>query len=137
MGMFDYIQCEMHLPVRELAHFRLTDFQTKDLECELHLYKIRKDGRLVRISRTQEIEIPASAEEKSVFRRVFSFLVSNKKTKSRQSNKVERLIEVPVDFKGYIDFYDYYIGKRVSFRATLKDGVVTDLVSLDEKGSYQ
>jgi hypothetical protein len=135
--MFDYIQCEMHLPVRELAHFRLTKFQTKDLDCKLHFYKIREDGILVKVSRIQEIETKDLYEETGIFRRVISLVMSDKKSKPQNVDMVERLIETPVEFSGSIDFYDYYFGKRVSFRATLKEGMVTDLVSLDEKGSYQ
>ncbi len=44
MGMFDYVRCEYPLPVVEGANE--LSYQTKDLECTLFTYVIRKDGRV-------------------------------------------------------------------------------------------
>ena len=43
MGMFDDIQSDYRLPLEE---FQDETFQTKDMECELAKYKIRRDGTL-------------------------------------------------------------------------------------------
>lgn len=43
MGMFDYIKVETPLPRHG---FQDIEFQTKDLECCLHHYTIKEDGRL-------------------------------------------------------------------------------------------
>jgi len=135
--MFDYIQCEMHLPVRELAHFRLTNFQTKDLECKLHLYKIREDGRLVKIKRILETTPAASARQTSALSKILRLLWPQRHAESRSVEKAVQELETPSDFSGSIEFYDSYLNERVTFKATLEKGVVTELVSLDEKGSYQ
>lgn len=45
MGMFDDIKCEYPLP----SHARMgTAFQTKDLECEMEIYRIDREGNLWR-----------------------------------------------------------------------------------------
>lgn len=47
MGMFDDLRCEMRLPVRPDAELRRAAYQTKDLDCAMRHYVIRKDGQLV------------------------------------------------------------------------------------------
>lgn len=45
MGMFDDLRCEMPLPAPDCDG---VSFQTKDFECNLDLYTIRKDGTIWR-----------------------------------------------------------------------------------------
>lgn len=44
MGMFDYVKCDFDMPI-EVPDEEFP-FQTKDLECELDYYWIKKDGTL-------------------------------------------------------------------------------------------
>ena len=44
MGMFDEIRCEYPIPDAEVQDAL---FQTKDFDCQLHLYTITKEGRLI------------------------------------------------------------------------------------------
>ena len=44
MGMFDYVHCEVPLPDGwQQPH----ELQTKDFDCEMEIYTIRKDGLLM------------------------------------------------------------------------------------------
>lgn len=45
MGMFDYIRCERVMPDGFDGHGHL--FQSKDFGCEMHIYTIEEDGRLM------------------------------------------------------------------------------------------
>jgi hypothetical protein len=44
MGMFDYVRCKMAIPGVPDVDKRA--FQTKSLECWMHIYEIREDGSL-------------------------------------------------------------------------------------------
>lgn len=44
MGMFDYVNCKYTLPQSEVQNHL---FQTKDFDCELDVYTITDEGRLI------------------------------------------------------------------------------------------
>lgn len=60
MGMFDYISCEYPLPVSTTDDVRKHKYQTKSLDCELNIYTITEDGRLLK--REFDEDAPTSEE---------------------------------------------------------------------------
>lgn len=60
MGMFDNVRLD-NIELPDLTKTSsLDEYQTKDLDCELHNYRVTSDGRLVRKVRDEEVWKPTS-----------------------------------------------------------------------------
>lgn len=128
MGMFDYLRCEIPLPVGNGFLF-----QTKDLHDEMKEWTLRKDGRLVKheydTEATPEAELlpeeNLKAPEGSIFK-LFGIM--------RTVKGSERLVEY-TGFDGDLVFYpDVSHVEEVEYRATFRKGVLRELAKREESG---
>ena len=91
MGMYDYVRCEMPLPVEIDVDHRDHWFQSKSLWCELDKYEIREGGTLWHLAYETEDQSDPNAEG---FQRLVGM-------QTRVNQRWEQL----ADFTGEIQFY--------------------------------
>ena len=137
MGMFDNIKCELLLPLnkKEQKTFSNVDwndrvFQTKDTDCTLSTYIIRKNGKLYGLFIDGEhVRVISEKEEKKIKKQGKFCWPFEFKEKSRKY-KFEK-------FTGDLYFYDHVIDKDgnewwVEFVAKFVDGVIKGKIKKKE-----
>jgi hypothetical protein len=137
MGMFDNIKCELPLPLnkKEQKTFSNVDwndrvFQTKDTDCTLSTYIIRKNGKLYGLFiEGENVRVISEEEEKKIKRKGKFCWPYEFKEKSRKY-KFEK-------FTGDLYFYDHVIDKDgnewwVEFVTKFIDGVIKGKIKKKE-----
>ncbi|NBX77625.1 MAG: hypothetical protein EBQ92_13840, partial [Proteobacteria bacterium] len=135
--MFDNIKCELPLPLnkKEQKTFSNVDwndrvFQTKDTDCTLSTYTIRKNGKLYGLFiEGENVRVISEKEEKKIKRKGKFCWPYKFKEKSRKY-KFEK-------FTGDLYFYDHVIDKDgnewwVEFVAKFVDGVIKGKIKKKE-----
>jgi hypothetical protein len=144
MGMFDYLRCDRDTPDGWKPANGL--FQTKDLDCELTVYRITEDGRLLE-NRTVGYEDVPESEWQHVGAAPGSIEAlwheASKKRPIRQ--------EVELPWHGFIRFYDLekleglppgpvrgdVLGRFSvwhEYRAKFTDGRLVELTAVPQEG---
>lgn len=127
MGMFDYIRCEIPLPD---GHSALL-FQTKDTQewCEMKVFTIRADGRLIKseyeYEETPQAEKPYPNADSGSIKDLCGCI------RPRESSRVE----VDQAFDGDLEFYpDGSNPCDVWYRATFREGCCLEICWCPELG---
>lgn len=119
MGMFDYLRCEIPLPVGDGFLF-----QTKDLDDEMMEWTLRKDGRLVKHEYDSELTPKDLLPYPDM-----PFIGMSRKIAGSDRDVVRE------DFDGDVVFYPDGCNKAdVDYRATFRKGVLRELAKLEESG---
>jgi hypothetical protein len=129
MGMFDYINCELPLPLNKKEQKTFSNinwkdigFQTKDTDCTMSTYAIRKNGKLYGLFiEGENIRVISEKEEKKIKKQGKFCWPYEFKEKSRKY-KHEK-------FTGDLYFYDHVIdidGNEwwVEFIAKFVNGII-------------
>ena len=135
--MFDNIKCELPLPLnkKEQKTFSNVDwndrvFQTKDTDCTLSTYIIRKNGKLYGLFIDGENVRVISEEEERKIKRKGKFCWPYEFKEKSRKYKFEK-------FTGDLYFYDHVIDKDgnewwVEFVAKFVDGVIKGKIKKKE-----
>jgi len=145
MGMFDYLICQVQLPISdELKDFKVDwdreVFQTKSLDKLLFTYLISKDGCLFRDANPKKVAensaIPFSTGLAFNFHEDNWGLDYPEKEKANGLEDALALIDYKIEYHGYIIFYTIihdlkhgYLNKdcRVEFMAKFTDGKLQNI----------
>jgi|TARA_R110002124_G_scaffold281306_1_gene455404 hypothetical protein len=121
MGMFDDIKCDMSLP----GPCPVDDFQTKDLDCTMTHYAIRRDGRLVDANIRMEKKAGAPPDPGKAFMDR-DHIEWHRKWWERKEGP-----DIPMEYTGSVNFYsndkdDVWW----EFCAFVRAGVVTEIIQI-------
>jgi hypothetical protein len=125
MGMYDYLKCHYPLPDPE---FQSDQFQTKDLDCELKVYEITVNGKLIKNEYDTEItpkeERPFPNAPENSWKSIFGIM--------RTVKGSERQIEVTFDSDLFF-YKSMPTGTWIEYRARFDDGQLLSIKRIPRK----